>query len=75
MPAKRKGADLKVQFGWRFWLPIAFLLIAMRFGGSQYSVRTFLFGLLAILFAEDSGRYIARRQLQESGQDQSVPGD
>ena len=67
MPKIKKRINWKLEFGWRFWLPFMFIVIAINFGESRHPISAFVYSFIAVLTAEEGGKYIARKEAEQEG--------
>jgi len=65
MADKKQHINWKLEFSWRFWLPFVFLAIAVVLAEDRHPMLAFISGLATVLTAEDSGKYIARKQAEQ----------
>jgi hypothetical protein len=64
MGEQKQRVDWKLEFGWRFWLPFVYIVLAISLAQGQHVVWAFASSVAAVLMAEYNGKYIARREAE-----------
>jgi hypothetical protein len=61
MAGKKLPINWKLEFGWRFWLPFVYVVLAISLAQDKHVVWAFVSSVAAVLMAENNGKYIAHR--------------
>ena len=69
---KKRPVNWKLEFGWYFWVPFFFAVVTIMYAEEGHRIWASISACAAVLFAESSGKHIARKQAERDAETEGI---